>query len=323
MSRSTSTKAPLNLDDLVLAYIVRTQGKGSSDSLNRLREYYEKHEGALTDSALDEALMHGLERFNQGQAHLYICNGLPCRNKNQMVFSPNTLKIGGCLTTLTECQGPCKQAPVATLRVDQEFQIFSQVALSDHWKHVFKFAKAAAGSQSLEIDSTQVQPFIFDPEKDIQKPDVNLIGMDYLIGAFSGEGRYVDGRPGFLKSVKGTWEAGGRFVSLSMEANYQTNEGKTDTHRALVMVGAGTQPNEPSAWIFSDSGQVLQKDVKIEDKELFFEDRVPGGLETDARARKKLKPVSDGFLETLEVAKGNGDYEEYSNVHLKKHETRN
>lgn len=106
MNDSTSKKVSLNLNEMVLAYIVRTQGSGSFESLNRLRAYYEKHEGPLPDATLDHALLRGFDRFNQNRTHLFICNGRPCRSKRQMAFSSDPLNTGSCLITLTECQRP-------------------------------------------------------------------------------------------------------------------------------------------------------------------------------------------------------------------------
>src|SRR5256885_1523012 len=70
------------------------------------------------------------------------------------------------------------------------------------------------------------------------RPAGQLRAARFLVGRFRGEGRFVTTGDVFEKEVVGAYEAGGRFISLRMQASYPLPDGGSDVHRALVVVGA-------------------------------------------------------------------------------------
>ena len=48
----------------------------------------------------------------------------------------------------------------------------------------------------------------------------------------------------FQKEVIGSFEAGGRFIALRMDASYPLADGRKDVHKAFVIVGS--EPHRPN-----------------------------------------------------------------------------
>ena len=62
--------------------------------------------------------------------------------------------------------------------------------------------------------------------------------LEFLLGHFRGEGRYAMVEYAFQKEVIGSFEAGGRFIALRMDASYPLADGRKDVHKAFVIVGS-------------------------------------------------------------------------------------
>ncbi|MDH3603535.1 MAG: (2Fe-2S) ferredoxin domain-containing protein, partial [Candidatus Tectomicrobia bacterium] len=118
--QQTGTVDRSDLDVLALAFVVQVQGRWTQDAVDTWQTELKRH--GLTPSAaqLDAALARAREQFETGAAHLFLCMGKPCRQRQKFDASEEALQrvaAGAYHLTTTECQGPCKQAPVATLRV--------------------------------------------------------------------------------------------------------------------------------------------------------------------------------------------------------------
>lgn len=140
--------------------------------------------------------------------------------------------------------------------------------------------------------------------------------LDFLIGRFAGEGHYAHGGRLFRKSVTGTWEAGGQFLSLRMQVAYPLADGKLDVHEACVMVGV--EDDRLQAQVYTDAGGRHDVTLDMSGREVSFPDRPPGHGDTTRRTRKILKPADDGFEELLEVDTDAGTFETYSRIVLRK-----
>ena len=140
--------------------------------------------------------------------------------------------------------------------------------------------------------------------------------LDFLIGRFAGEGGYAHGGRLFRKSVTGTWEAGGQFLSLRMRVAYPLADGKLDVHEACVMVGV--EDDRLQAQVYTDAGGRHDVTLDMSGREVSFADRPPDHGDTTRRARKILKPADDGFEELLEVDTDAGTFETYSRIVLRK-----
>src|SRR5215831_8366248 len=131
--------------------------------------------------------------------------GRPCHRRQKFDMSEPALRQGldesHLLLSMTECQGPCKQAPVATLRIGQRSEMFAQFKQAADWQTVVDFARRAASASTLLIDPGAAQPFQFDPVHDHEKVSVPLQKLNFLIGHFQGEGEEVtvNGPSSFLK----------------------------------------------------------------------------------------------------------------------------
>jgi len=157
---------------------------------------------------------------------------------------------------------------------------------------------------------------VHDPEERRQA----LQPLRFLLGHFHGEGRYVHRTGTFEKDVTGSWEAGGRFVGLRMSVTYPLGDGRKDIHDALVLIGSPSENGLFPAQAYTDGGAIVEYRLAYENGALSFADRPPTeyGLQV-ARARKCLIPTVDGFEERLEIDRGDGQFEPYSVIALRRY----
>jgi hypothetical protein len=212
----------------------------------------------------------------------------------------------GMPISLTGCQGPCKQAPVLSLRIADRSEFFAQVVSASDWQAVLEFAKTASSAGTLMTNGGAAEQFRFDPVHNHLKPSVQLAPLRFLLGHFRGEGKYTMTPYTFRKEVIGTPEAGGRFIALRMGVSYPLIDGSTDVHNALVMVGSQASPDRFIAHAYTDAGIFRQYSVEGSEGGLQFDDLPPGHADQWRRARKVLRPTPDGFEEQLEVDGGEG-----------------
>jgi hypothetical protein len=261
----------------------------------------------------DDELLHALNRaketYTSAPNRLFVCTAQPCCNKINFDVSVSELarlsvEIGAPIAK-TGCHGPCKQAPVLTLRVGDKQEMFAEVATDRDWRTVLKYAQAAVRAGTLLVDTGGAEKFRFDPVHDHGKPSAHLQPLAFLLGHFRGEGKYTMTDYVFHKEVLGSFEAGGRFIALRMDVSYPLADGRKDVHKALVIVGA-----EPAGTItahaYTDGGVVRAYAIECNERELEFADVPPGHAGQWQRARKILRPTADGFEERLEVDPGDG-----------------
>ncbi|MSP39576.1 MAG: (2Fe-2S) ferredoxin domain-containing protein [Deltaproteobacteria bacterium] len=290
-------------------FVVKTEGAWTEAGLAQLRHFLHLRRLDPSDDELLGALDRAKAAYFEASNCLFLCSAQPCYNKIDFDMSDRELArlsadIGAPISK-TGCQGPCKQAPVLSLRIGDRQEMFAEVANEDAWRAVIQYAKAAAQAGTLLVDSGAAEKFRFDPVHDHGKPSAHVQPLEFLVGHFRGEGKYAMTDYVFQKEVVGSFEAGGRFISLRMNATYPLADGRKDVHKALVIVGA-----EPAGTItahaYTDGGTVREYAIARNQSKLEFADLPPGHASQGQRARKILQPTADGFEERLEVDAGTG-----------------
>jgi hypothetical protein len=253
-------------------------------------------------------------------AHLLVCGGEPCRKRSRdMAGVEDRLgtRADGLWVSVTDCQGPCKQAPVGTLRVGPRSQMFAQVHDVCDWEAVLDYAGRAARARTLLVDPGHAAAFRFDPVHDHDRASAPLQRLAFLVGHFAGEGRYP-GRGGrFHKEVVGSWEAGGRFIGLRMAVTYPLDDGRDDVHEALVLVGYDADSGRYSARAYTDSGTTSDYTLTIDGDRVLFADRLPAQAPGATAARKVIAPRPGGYDEALEIQAAGEPFHTYSAVDLR------
>ena len=159
---------------------------------------------------------------------------------------------------------------------------------------------------------------VHDPEERRQA----LQPLRFLLGAFRGEGRYMNRNGSFEKEVTGSWEAGGRFLGVRMSIIYLLADGRKDIHDALVLIGPPSENGLFVAHAYTDGGAIVEYCLAYEEGPLSFADRPPNeyGLQV-AQARKCFTPTVDGFEERLDIDRGDGRFEPYSVIAMHRIQT--
>jgi hypothetical protein len=310
MDRSTTTRqTPTELDFHTAGLLVKGQGSWTNSALAQFRHFLRLRRLAPSEDELFGSLQRAKAAYASGDKRLYVCAAQPCCGKIAYDVSDAALqrvsREVGVAISKTGCQGPCKQAPVLSLRIGDKQEMFAEVASEDDWRALLTFVKAAAGAGTLLIDSGAAEKFRFDPVHDHGKPSAHLTTLEFLLGHFRGEGKYSMADYAFQKEVVGSFEAGGRFIALRMDASYPLADGRKDVHKAFVIVGPGPSGNI-TAHAYTDGGLVREYAIERSDGSLEFADTPPGHASQWKRARKILRPTGDGFEERLEVDPGDG-----------------
>ena len=139
------------------------------------------------------------------------------------------------------------------------------------------------------------------------------------VAADSAAGSHSENGYVFQKELVGAYEAGGRFITLRMEASYPLPDGGNDVHRALVVVGTEQQSGAITGRAYTDGGGIRDYAVERREFALQFEDESPDHERRWKRARKILRPTDSGFEERLEVDAGDG-YTPYYVVQMRSSE---
>ena len=293
----------------ISGFLVKVQGSWTDKALEQFRHFLELRQLCPAKDDLLHLLQRAKDNYFDGNCRLYLCGAAPCRAKINFDASDRALEAlsreAGIPISVTGCQGPCKQAPVLSLRVADRSDFFAQVVSSSDWHTVLEFAKDAQAADTLLIDPGEAESFRFDPVHDHPKPGVHLKPLQFLLGHFRGEGKYLATPYTFHKELIGTAEAGGRFIALRMGVSYPLLDGTKDIHSALVIVGAEPSTGSFPAHAYTDGGLVREYTVEPGDGFLEFAD-VPPGHGQWKKARKTLTPTEVGFEERLEVDAGNG-----------------
>lgn len=317
----TPRPAGTTIDDLTLALMVDSGGECSNETVGDLRRYAESKKLVGTTAEFEASLDRARGSFNEGASHLFLCDGKPCHRRRQFDGSAETLQHEveriGCRITSTACQGPCKEAPVTTLRVGRQCEMFTQFSRPSHWQTLLEFATRASGAGTLQIESESVEPFRYDPNHAAEKPSPALLPLKFLIGRFEGTVELPEERRSIHKQVVGSWETGGRFLALRMAATYQQFDGNHDRHQALVLVGADPDHGGFLSRAYTDVGSIVDFHLEVDGARLRFADRVPHGVSATA-ARKVLIPAGDGYDESLELDRGFGRFDPYYTIPMRR-----
>ncbi len=301
----------MTIEDIARAFAVQRQGRWSASDVRRLRNRLARRRVDVT--ALEIALERSRHWFFQNPAHLFVCGGEPCRARahdSEGVFA-RLESYAGLTVSVTACQGPCRQAPVGTLRVGERCAMFAQVHRLDDWEAVIGYAR------TLLVDPGQAQAFVFDPVHDQARASSALQPLAFLVGQFSGTGGYTERDGSFHKEVVGSWEASGRFIGLRMAVTYPLDDGRNDVHQALVLVGYNAAGGEFEARAYTDSGTTHDYRLTLDGDRVLFDDRVPPHTVGAVRARKVLAPRSGGYDESLEIQLEGKPFHTFSTVPLR------
>ena len=313
----------LSLDSLTLSLVVSGFGVCTDEAVGILRRYLESKSIAHTSVEFDVSLERAKRYFAQGDAHLFLCDGEPCQQRRRFEATLKVLQHEaeriGCPISPTACQGPCKQAPVALLRVGHGCELFAQFVHRPDWAAVLDFAQRATQARTLLVDAGTAQPFRFDPVHEPQKPSAALEHVRFLLGHFEGAVELPLEQRSIQKEVVGSWEAGGRFLSLRMAATYRKTDGSWDRHHAFIILGPDDETGTLVSRAYTDGGIIHEFHIVIEEKRLMFVDRVPHHVPAVA-ARKVLTPTAQGYEETLELDRGLGVFEPYYSISIHRKE---
>jgi hypothetical protein len=309
------------LDGLTLAMVVGGLGTCTDEAVADLRRYVQSkdiiHAAADFDASLDRAK----RRFAEGAAHFFLCDGVPCQRRRRFEATAPALQHEAeridCPISLTACQGPCKQAPIAALRVGKTCEMFAQFAQPRDWQAILAFAGRASRAGTMLVDVGTAQPFHFDPVHDHEKTSAALDPLRFLVGHFEGSVELHDEQRSIHKEVVGTWEAGGRFVALRMAAAYRRFNGHSDRHQALVIIGPDWEKDGLLSRAYTDSGMTQDFHLDVDGQRVLFADRVPHGVQATA-ARKVLAVAEHGYDESLEIDRGLGRFDVYYTLPMRR-----
>ena len=322
--QSVSQSDTSSLDRLTLALVVSSLGICTDETVSDLRRYVESKAIAHTSMEFDASLERAKRHFAQGDAHFFLCDGEPCQQRRRFEATSHALQYEaeriGCRITSTACQGPCKQAPVALLRVGHGCELFAQFVRRREWKAVLDFTQRATDAKTLLVDAGTAQPFRYDPVHEPVKPSAALESARFLLGHFEGTVELPQEQRSIQKEVVGCWEAGGRFLSLRMAATYRRTNGSWDRHQAFIILGPDEETGALVSRAYTDGGMIHEFHIVIEERRLMFADRVPHHLSAVA-ARKVLTPTASGYEETLELDRGRGVFEPYYSIPIQRMES--
>ena len=321
--QSVSQSDTSALDRLTLARVVSSLGACTDEMVADLRRQISSKAISHTEVEFDASLARAKQSFAEGDAHFFLCDGKPCQQRRGFDATSQVLQSEaerlGCRMSSTACQGPCKQAPLAVFRVGHGCELFAQFARRREWEAVLGFAQRAARAKTLLVDAGTAQPFRYDPIHEPGKPSAALESVRFLLGHFEGTVELPLEQRSIQKEVVGSWEAGGRFLSLRMAATYRRTNGEWDRHQAFIILGPDEETGALVSRAYTDGGMIHEFDVVIEERRLMFTDRVPHHVSAVA-ARKVVTPTAQGYEETLELDRGLGVFEPYYSIPIQRKE---
>lgn len=308
------------IDEWTLAFVVRTQGNWTCEALSQYREILSSTGNEVGEQQLEETLGRARELFFENKAGFFLCDGAACRKRRLFDIAVLTDPKGemqntNCGVTLTECQGPCKFAPIATVRVGKRSAMFSEFPQESDLNRIVEFTTRAIKANTLLVDIGSARSYQFDPVHEGQSYSTKLKPIEFLIGHFMGEGRCEMKNYSFVKEVVGEWQVGGRFLALRMGATYNLKSGLKDMHQAFIVLGFNSETGNLESRAYTDAGFIRDFEMVVDDNRLIFADAIPHGTGA-TRARKVLVPSATGYDETLELDYGDGQYQPYYHVKL-------
>lgn len=89
--QGTFRPAGTTLDDLTLALMVGSGGECSNEAVGDLRRYAESKKLVGRTAEFEASLDRARGSFNEGESHLFLCDGKPCHRRRQFDGSAATL----------------------------------------------------------------------------------------------------------------------------------------------------------------------------------------------------------------------------------------
>src|ERR671919_2448205 len=121
MLRGMLTNSTNELEFHAAGFIVKTNAAWTDPALEQFRHFLKHRKLDPSAAELLAVLRHSQETYSHGPARISICGAEPCRAKIGFDISDTALRRAreetGIPISVTGCQGPCKQAPVLSLRV--------------------------------------------------------------------------------------------------------------------------------------------------------------------------------------------------------------
>ena len=289
-----------------LGFVTRVDGAVDDAARLHFRRFARARRSSASPAELDSALDGALAVYRAADS-LMVCAALPCAGA--FGFDTNDQAAAEIASHVampvvrTGCQGHCKHKPVVSLRVGERREMFGQLATNHDRRAMFDYAKAAHALGSFVVPDSNVDALRFDLEHGSFEPAARLGHIQFLSGRFRGEGEYADGAYKFVKEMVGSYEAGGRCMTLRMEARYPTSDGRHDLHRAIVVVGLAPESKDKLVGrAFTDGGDMHDYEVECQGACLEFDDQSPD----HGTAWKRVRKVREGYEECLYVDRGDG-----------------
>src|SRR5258706_10731358 len=166
---------PDAVDFHAAGFLVKVQGSWTGKALEAFRAYLRRKGFSPADEELGGVLERAKKRYFERAACLYLCAERPCRDKIRFdIPTDSDLPV-----RLTGCQGPCKQAPVVSLRVGQPSEMFAQVFSPADLRAPRGFASRARAAGTLLVDPREAAalPFrlVHRPNKRGRPPSLSIL----------------------------------------------------------------------------------------------------------------------------------------------------
>ena len=159
----TRTDTAAELDFHASGFIVKVQGSWTDGALQQFRHFLNLRGIFPSDDELLGALQGAKAKYLAGAAHLFVCTAEPCRGKISFDASDAGLARAcqqtGVAISTTGCQGPCKQAPVVSLRIGERSEVLAEIA-SQTIGARFSTSQSAPG-RPTRCSSTPARPNSF------------------------------------------------------------------------------------------------------------------------------------------------------------------
>jgi (2Fe-2S) ferredoxin len=189
MSQGDQSAEPAkDLEFHASGFIVKVHGSWTDTALQEFRQFLRLRGLGPTNGDLESVLARAKQQYSEGKYRLSICSGQPCCARIGFDTSDQALSAlaedMNVSISKTGCQGPCKQAPVLSVRVGDRSEIFAQVFSEQDWQIILNFVKAARRSGTLLIDAGQAEKFCFDPVHDRARPGAHLEPYTFFLVIF-------------------------------------------------------------------------------------------------------------------------------------------
>jgi len=108
------------LDSISLSFVLRKKGEWTEKAQTDFADRMQQKGLAASNSEAVASLERARELFHDGNAHLFVCSDASCKKRYLNLKKKKRKRLEkkfGLHISQTACQGPCKKAPTATLRI--------------------------------------------------------------------------------------------------------------------------------------------------------------------------------------------------------------